>query len=39
MPGSHSIQVVKPGYKDWATKLVVEEGAPTTVKAKLEKNN
>jgi uncharacterized protein involved in type VI secretion and phage assembly len=36
-PGSHSIQVVKAGYKDWSTKLVVEEGAPTTVKAKLEK--
>jgi PEGA domain len=36
-PGSHSIQVVKAGYKDWLTKLVVEEGAPTTVKAKLEK--
>ena len=36
-PGSHSIQVVKQGYKDWATKLLVEAGAPTTVKAKLEK--
>lgn len=38
-PGPHSIQVVKQGYKDWATKLIIEEGAPTTVKAKLEKNN
>jgi hypothetical protein len=37
VPGSHSIQVVKAGYKDWSTKLVVEPGAPTTVKAKLEK--
>jgi hypothetical protein len=36
-PGSHSIQVVKQGYKDWATKLLVEAGAPATVKAKLER--
>ena len=36
-PGSHSIQVVKQGYKDWSTKLLVEPGAPTTVKAKLER--
>jgi hypothetical protein len=36
-PGPHSIQVVKQGYKDWSTKLVVEQGAPTTVKARLGK--
>jgi PEGA domain len=36
-PGSHSIQVVKAGYKGWSMKLIVEEDAPTTVTAKLEK--
>jgi hypothetical protein len=35
--GSHSIVIVKQGYKDWGTKLVVERGATPTVNAKLEK--
>jgi hypothetical protein len=36
-PGSHSVQMVKQGYRDWATKLSVEKGVPTSVNAKLEK--
>jgi hypothetical protein len=35
-PGSHSIVLVKQGYKDWSTKVTVGKD-PTAVNAKLEK--
>ena len=36
-PGSHSIQIVKEGYSDWATKIDTEKGSLTNVTANLEK--
>ena len=36
-PGTHTIQVTKPGYKDWVMNVTVEDGLETTLNAKLEK--
>jgi hypothetical protein len=36
-PGAHSVQIVKQGYKDWTTKIVLNNDAAADVNAKLEK--
>ena len=35
-PGTHTIRVVQPGYKEWSTSVNVEAGARTRISASLE---